>query len=140
MLSNINYFEIFNGNLYLNNNYLKVLICFFIAAGLSFFIMIFYKLITANTIYIDTLDKVSGFECGFSPFSESRSKFYIKFYLVAVIFLLFDLEIVLLFPLVPVLLNIALFNFIIFWIFILFTLMIWLGIYYEFKKNILDWF
>lgn len=140
MLNNINFFEIFNGYLYLNNNYLKVLICFFIAAGLSFLIMFLYKFITANTVYIDTLDKVSGFECGFSPFSESRSKFYIKFYLVAVIFLLFDLEIVLLFPLIPIILNVALLNTLIFWVFILFIIMIWLGIYYEFKKNILDWF
>lgn len=140
MLYNINFFEIFNGYLYLNNNYLKVLICFFIAAGLSFIIMFAYKLLTASTKYIDTLDKVSGFECGFSPFSESRSKFYIKFYLVAVIFLLFDLEIVLLFPLVPILLNSAILNVVIFWVFIFFILMIWLGIYYEFKKNILDWF
>jgi NADH:ubiquinone oxidoreductase subunit 3 (subunit A) len=108
--------------------------------GLSFLIMFAYKLITATTVYIDTLDKVSGFECGSSPFSESRSKFFIKFYLVAVIFLLFDLEIVLLFPLVPILLNTVLLNSSIFGVFIIFILMIWLGIYYEFKKNILDWF
>lgn len=140
MLKNLTFFEIFNGYLYLNNNYFKLLICFFIAAILSFLIMFLYKLITSNTIYIDTLDKVSGFECGFVPYSESRSKFYIKFYLVAVIFLLFDLEIVLLFPLIPILLNTVIMNSIIFWIFILFIIMIWLGIYYEFKKNILDWF
>jgi NADH-quinone oxidoreductase subunit A len=43
-------------------------------------------------------EKVSSYECGFNPFSDSRSKFEIRFYIVGILFIIFDLEIVFIFP------------------------------------------
>lgn len=127
---------------YYNNQYLLVLICFIVAAALSILIMTLYKIITATDKYIDTIEKVSGFECGFVPYSESRSKFFIKFFIVAVLFLLFDLEVVILFPIMPFLYKTYFLykNTSVLIFFFSFILILFLGIFYEFKKNVLDWF
>lgn len=101
---------------------LLALILFF----LSFFIV--YQ--NANA------EKISVYECGFSPFGDSRSRFEVRFYIVAILFMIFDLEIVFLFPWVLSLDNMSNFGFFAM-VFFLFVLTI--GFIYEWFKGALDW-
>ncbi len=81
-------------------------------------------------------EKLSTYECGFEPFNDSRMEFDVRFYLVAILFIIFDLEIAFLFPWAISLGNIGLFGFTSMMIF-LFILTI--GFIYEWKKGALDW-
>tara|TARA_Y100000590_G_scaffold110245_1_gene125697 strand:- start:288 stop:656 length:369 start_codon:yes stop_codon:yes gene_type:complete len=81
-------------------------------------------------------EKLSAYECGFEPFSDSRMEFDVRFYLVAILFIIFDLEIAFLFPWAISLGKIGFLGFI--------SMMIFLGILtvgfiYEWKKGALDW-
>jgi NADH-quinone oxidoreductase subunit A len=81
-------------------------------------------------------DKLSPYECGFEAFEDTRMKFDVRYYLVAILFILFDLEIAFLFPWAIVLEEIGMFGFV--------AMMIFLGILvvgfvYEWKKGALDW-
>ena len=81
-------------------------------------------------------EKLSAYECGFTPFEDARVKFDVRFYLVAILFIIFDLEIAFLFPWAISLGNIGLLGFSSMMIF-LFILTI--GFIYEWKKGALDW-
>ena len=81
-------------------------------------------------------EKLSAYECGFEAFSDSRIQFDVRFYLVAILFIIFDLEIAFLFPWAISLGNIGLLGFYSMIIF-LFTLTI--GFIYEWKKGALEW-
>ena len=81
-------------------------------------------------------EKVSTYECGFEPFQDSRSKFEVKFYLVAILFIIFDLEIIFLFPWAVAFDQVGLFGFLSM-MFFLFVLTI--GFAYEWMKGALDW-
>ena len=81
-------------------------------------------------------EKISAYECGFDPFDDARGKFDIRFYLVAILFIIFDLEVSFLFPWSLVLGEI---NFFGFWTMIFFLLILTLGFVYEWKKGALDW-
>ena len=81
-------------------------------------------------------EKLSAYECGFDPFEDSRMEFDVRFYLVAILFIIFDLEIAFLFPWAISLGNIGLLGFSSMMIF-LFILTI--GFIYEWKKGALDW-
>ena len=81
-------------------------------------------------------EKLSAYECGFEAFSDSRMEFDVRFYLVAILFIIFDLEIEFLFPWAISLGNIGLLGFSSMMIF-LFILTI--GFIYEWKKGALDW-
>ena len=81
-------------------------------------------------------EKNSTYECGFDPFDDSRSRFEVKFYLVAILFIIFDLEIAFLFPWAISLGSIGFLGFISMMIF-LFILTV--GFVYEWKKGALDW-
>ena len=81
-------------------------------------------------------EKLSAYECGFEPFEDSRMEFDVRFYLVAILFIIFDLEIAFLFPWAISLGNIGLLGFSSMMIF-LFILTI--GFIYEWKKGALDW-
>jgi NADH-quinone oxidoreductase subunit A len=81
-------------------------------------------------------EKLSPYECGFEAFEDARMKFDVRYYLVAILFILFDLEIAFLFPWAVVLDDIGLFGFV--------AMMIFLGILvvgfiYEWKKGALEW-
>nr|WNH42336.1 NADH dehydrogenase subunit 3 [Neoperla nigricauda] len=82
-------------------------------------------------------EKSSPFECGFDPKSSSRLPFSLRFFLIAVIFLIFDVEIALLLPLAPILpySNLSI------WFFIgsLFLVILLIGLYYEWKQGALQW-
>ena len=81
-------------------------------------------------------EKLSAYECGFEPFQDSRMEFDVRFYLVAILFIIFDLEIAFLFPWAVSLGTIGFLGFISMMIF-LFILTI--GFIYEWKKGALDW-
>lgn len=82
------------------------------------------------------VEKISAYECGFEPFEDTRSKFDVRFYLVAILFIIFDLEIIFLFPWALVLNKINLFGF---FTMIIFLFILLIGFIYEWKKGALDW-
>ncbi len=80
--------------------------------------------------------KLSPYECGFEAFEDARMKFDVRYYLVAILFILFDLEIAFLFPWAVVLPEIGLFGFYSMMIFIAILIV---GFVYEWKKGALEW-
>src|SRR5262245_18983532 len=81
-------------------------------------------------------EKLSPYECGFEAFEDARMKFDVRYYLVAILFILFDLEIAFLFPWAIVLKEIGLFGFIAMLIFLLILVVVFI---YEWMKGALEW-
>jgi NADH-quinone oxidoreductase subunit A len=81
-------------------------------------------------------EKLSPYECGFEAFEDARMKFDVRYYLVAILFILFDLEIAFLFPWAIVLNDIGWFGFLAMMIFLLILVV---GFVYEWKKGALEW-
>ena len=114
-------------------DYFPIILFLIIALGLSIaFIILNIALSPSN----QDPEKLSVYECGFEPFEDSRMEFDVRFYLVAILFIIFDLEIAFLFPWAISLGKIGLFGFVSMMIF-LFILTI--GFIYEWKKGALDW-
>ena len=114
-------------------DYLSIILFLIIALGLSVaFIVINFVLSPKKP----DPEKLSAYECGFEPFDDSRMEFDVRFYLVAILFIIFDLEIVFLFPWAISLGSIGLLGFCSMMIF-LFILTV--GFIYEWKKGALDW-
>ncbi len=114
-------------------HYLPILLFLGVAAGLSV-MMIVASLIVAKQK--PDSDKLSAYECGFDPFSDARSKFDVRFYLVAILFIIFDLEIAFLFPWAISLGAIGAFGF---WSMTTFLAVLTVGFIYEWKKGALEW-
>lgn len=81
-------------------------------------------------------EKLSAYECGFDPFDDARSRFDIRFYLVSILFIIFDLEVTFLFPWAVSLNKIGYFGF---WSMMVFLFILTIGFVYEWKKGALDW-
>ncbi len=81
-------------------------------------------------------EKISIYECGFNPFADSRQKFEVRFFLVAILFIIFDLEISFLFPWALVITQISIFGF---WTMIIFLVFLTIGLIYEWLQGGLDW-
>ena len=81
-------------------------------------------------------EKLSAYECGFDPFGDARSRFDIRFYLVSILFIIFDLEVTFFFPWAVSLNKIDLFGF---WSMMAFLLILTIGFLYEWKRGALDW-
>ena len=81
-------------------------------------------------------EKLSPFECGFAPFDDARGQFDVRFYLVAILFIIFDLEVAFLFPWAISLRAIGAFGF---WSMVLFLAVLTVGFIYEWKKGALEW-
>jgi NADH-quinone oxidoreductase subunit A len=81
-------------------------------------------------------EKLSPYECGFEAFEDSRMKFDVRYYLVAILFIIFDLEIAFLFPWAVVIDDIGLFGFL---AMMLFLGILVVGFIYEWKKGALEW-
>jgi len=81
-------------------------------------------------------EKLSPYECGFEAFEDARMKFDVRYYLVAILFILFDLEIAFLFPWAVVLQDIGWFGF---WAMFIFLGILVVGFIYEWKKGALEW-
>ena len=80
--------------------------------------------------------KNSPFECGFEAFEDARMKFDVRYYLVAILFILFDLEVAFLFPWAVALKDVGIVGF---WSVMVFLLILTVGFAYEWKKGALDW-
>jgi NADH-quinone oxidoreductase subunit A len=101
-------------------------------------------LVGAGPLLIGTLlgprrpdqEKDSPYECGFEAFESARMKFDVRYYLVAILFILFDLEIAFLFPWAVVLEDLGVFGF---WAMVLFLAILVVGFLYEWKKGALEW-
>lgn len=81
-------------------------------------------------------EKVSAYECGFDPFDDARARFDIRFYLVAILFIIFDLEVTFLFPWAVSLNKL---NFFGFWSMVIFLVILTIGFIYEWRKGALEW-
>ena len=115
------------------DNYLPIMI--FIAIGIAIGVLPILAGFLLGPHKPDS-EKLSPYECGFEAFEDSRMRFDVRYYLVAILFIIFDLEIAFLFPWAVVLDSIGLFGFL--------AMMIFLGILvigfiYEWKKGALEW-
>ena len=114
-------------------DYLSIIIFLFIALGLSVgFIVLNFLFSPKNP----DSEKLSAYKCGFEAFSDSRMEFDVRFYLVAILFIIFDLEIAFLFPWAISLGNLGSLGF---WSMMIFLLVLTIGFIYEWKIGALDW-
>ena len=114
-------------------DYLSIIIFFFIALIISIgFILI--NLISSPSN--PDPEKLSAYECGFDAFDDSRMEFDVRFYLVAILFIIFDLEIAFLFPWAITLGKTGVFGF---WSMMIFLAVLTVGFIYEWKKGALEW-
>ena len=113
--------------------YLPILIFLGLAAGLSMAIIV-ASLIMAKQR--PDSEKNSAYECGFEAFENARIKFDVRFYLIAILFIIFDLEVAFLFPWAVALRDIGVFGF---WSMFVFLLILTVGFAYEWKKGALEW-
>ena len=114
-------------------DYVPILIFLVVAAGITI-VMIAGSYLLAQQK--PDSEKVSAYECGFEAFTDARTKFDVRFYLVAILFIIFDLEVAFLFPWAVSLKDIGAFGF--------FSMAGFLGVLtvgfvYEWKKGALDW-
>jgi len=115
------------------NNYLTIIIFLAIALILSLgFLILNFAFSPKNP----DPEKLSAYECGFEPFNDSRMEFDIRFYLVAILFIIFDLEVAFLFPWAITLGKIGVFGYISMMIFLA---VLTVGFVYEWKKGALEW-
>ncbi len=113
--------------------YLPILIFLAIAVGLS--LAMVAASFVVGTQRPDS-EKLSAYECGFEAFNDSRRQFDVRFYLVAILFIIFDLEVAFLFPWAVSLGDIGLFGF---WSMVVFLGILTIGFVYEWKKGALEW-
>tara|TARA_B100001123_G_scaffold354883_1_gene407644 strand:- start:395 stop:763 length:369 start_codon:yes stop_codon:yes gene_type:complete len=114
-------------------DYLSIIIFLFIALALS------VGFIFLNFIFSPKKpdpEKLSAYECGFEAFTDSRMEFDVRFYLVAILFIIFDLEIAFLFPWAISLGSLGPLGF---WSMMAFLFVLTIGFIYEWKKGALDW-
>ncbi len=114
-------------------NYLPILV--FLIMGSIFGVM---PIIMGRMIapYRPDSEKLSPYECGFEAFEDSRMKFDVRYYLVAILFIIFDLEIAFLFPWAIVLDEIGMFGYL---AMVVFLGILVIGFIYEWKKGALEW-
>ncbi len=113
--------------------YLPILIFLGIAVGLSAVIVIASMVVASQH---PDAEKLSPYECGFEPFDDARNQFDVRFYLVAILFIIFDLEVAFLFPWAVSLGEVGMFGF---WSMMVFLGILTIGFIYEWKKGALEW-
>ena len=113
--------------------YLPILIFLAIAIGLTV-VMLSMSLLLAKQN--PDSEKLSPYECGFEAFDDARRQFDVRFYLVSILFIIFDLEVAFLFPWAVTLGKIGVFGF---WSMMIFLGVLTVGFIYEWKKGALEW-
>jgi NADH-quinone oxidoreductase subunit A len=113
--------------------YLPLLMHFGIATGLASVIVTLSWLIGQHK---PGIAKMSPYECGVQPIGDTRGRFSVKFYLVAMLFILFDVEAVFLYPWAVILRELKMFGF---WEMMLYIAILIVGLFYVWKKGVLDW-
>ena len=117
----------------LSREYLPILMFIAVAVGLGLLLILAAFILAVR--HPDP-EKLSAYECGFNAFDDARMKFDVRFYLVAILFIIFDLEIAFLFPWAVALGDIGLFGF---WSMMVFLGILTIGFIYEWKKGALEW-
>ena len=113
--------------------YFPVLLFIVVGIGIGVALLAVGKLVAPDR---PDAEKLSPYECGFEAFEDARMKFDVRYYLIAILFILFDLEIAFLFPWAVVLPDIGLFGF---WSMMIFLAILIIGFVYEWKKGALEW-
>jgi NADH-quinone oxidoreductase subunit A len=114
-------------------DYLPIVIFMGVAAAMGLALLVIPFLVAYRT---PDPEKVSAFECGFNAFDDARMKFDVRFYLVAILFIIFDLEIAFLFPWAVAFRELGGFGF---WSMMIFLGVLTIGFVYEWKKGALEW-
>jgi NADH-quinone oxidoreductase subunit A len=115
------------------SQYFPILVFLVIAGGISV-AMVAASLVLARQN--PNSEKLSPYECGFEPFEDARIRFDVRYYLVAILFIIFDLEVAFLFPWAVSLGDIGVFGF---WSMVVFLAVLTVGFIYEWKKGALEW-
>lgn len=113
--------------------YLPIIILLGLAVGLGIILLLAAFFLAVRST---DAEKVSAYECGFAAFDDARMKFDVRFYLVAILFIIFDLEIAFLFPWAVAFKDIS---FLGFWSMMIFLTVLTVGFAYEWKKGALEW-
>lgn len=113
--------------------YLPLVIFFGVALGIGLALMLSAFIIAIRNP--DT-EKLSAYECGFNAFDDARMKFDVRFYLVAILFIIFDLEVAFLFPWAVAFKEAGVFGF---WSMMIFLGVLTIGFTYEWRKGALEW-
>ena len=113
--------------------YLPIIILLGLAVGLGIILLLAAFFLAVRS---PDAEKVSAYECGFAAFDDARMKFDVRFYLVAILFIIFDLEIAFLFPWAVAFKDIS---FLGFWSMMIFLTVLTVGFAYERKKGALEW-
>ena len=106
-----------------------------------FSIFISYLLLIVGlklSVNIVDFEKLSAYECGFLPIGDARQPFHVRFYLVGILFLLFDLEVMFLFPWV-LFIQYIVYSLTMVVTCCLFVIILFIGIFYEWRKGVLNW-
>ena len=114
-------------------DYLPIVIFMGVAAGITLALMVAPILIAYQN---PDPEKLSAYECGFKAFDDARMKFDVRFYLVSILFIIFDLEVAFLFPWAVSLGKIGLLGF---WSMMIFLAVLTIGFIYEWRKGALEW-
>jgi len=118
--------EFFEFTLFVGFSFVLVIIVYLLS-----FLLSFSKVYNSSAVF----EKISPYECGFNPFEDSRNQFDISFYLIGILFIIFDLEVSFLFPWVLALNHINLFGFL---AMIVFLIVLTIGFVYEWFSGALD--
>jgi len=113
--------------------YFPVLLFILVGIGFGLVLLTVGSLLSPNR---PDHEQLSPYECGFEAFEDARMKFDVRYYLIAILFILFDLEIAFLFPWAVVLPDIGIFGF---WSMMIFLAILIVGFIYEWKKGALEW-
>jgi NADH-quinone oxidoreductase subunit A len=113
--------------------YLPLLMHFAIALGLASVIVTLSYFVGQHK---PNRAKVSPYECGVQPIGDAQSRFSVKFYLVGMLFILFDVEAVFLYPWAVILRELKMFGF---WEMMVYIAIVLVGLFYVWKKGVLDW-
>ena len=114
-------------------DYLPIMVLLAVAFGLGLILILAAAVLAVRN---PDPEKVSTYECGFNAFDDSRMKFDVRFYLVSILFIIFDLEVAFLFPWAVAFSEISMAAF---WSMMLFLAMLTVGFAYEWKKGALEW-
>ena len=113
--------------------YFPILVFLVIAGGLALVIVVASFVVARQH---PNSEKLSPYECGFEPFADARIRFDVRYYLVAILFIIFDLEVAFLFPWAVSLGDVGVFGF---WSMVVFLGVLTVGFAYEWKKGALEW-
>jgi NADH-quinone oxidoreductase subunit A len=114
-------------------DYLPLAVFIGVALGIGLALMVAPFLIAVRN---PDPEKVSAYECGFNAFDDARMKFDVRFYLVSILFIIFDLEVAFLFPWAVAFKDVGAFGF---WSMMVFLAVLTIGFIYEWRKGALEW-